>query len=146
MTDQTSYLFETVPVSQFPLIKKFYSDANYHNKTGRTDEIYCLRDTDLQNKLIAAVRLVKSSEFLILRSMVVTPSLQNQGIGRLFLQHIKTALKDRECWCFPFEGLEDFYAAINFQIIIPEKAPELIHTKYLQYRQQGRKISIMRYR
>ena len=145
MTITNNYHFEQVPVSHYPLVKSFYKSARYHSQIGRKDEVYILRDATQQNKIIAATRLVKTADYLILRSMVVLPERQHQGIGSYFLEQLKPSLSKRSCWCFPFEWLETFYAAIGFQSFAPEDAPSLIRTKHHQYSEQGRKILIMGY-
>ena len=137
--------FEAVPGSHIPLVKQFYKQAQYFNQVGRKDEVYCLRAIPFAKQIVAAVRLVKTADYLILRSMVVLPELQRQGLGKDLLQQITNTLNQRTCWCFPFEWLEGFYQSAGFECVQAEKAPKLIHTKYLQYRQQGRKILIMRY-
>jgi len=145
MFNPADYRFESVPASHAPLIKNFYKRAAYFNQVGRKDEVYCLRAIPSANQIVAAVRLVKTADYLILRSMVVLPDLQRQGLGKYFLRQIDQALDQRACWCFPFEWLEEFYASIGFEQIKPEHAPVLIQNKYQQYRQQGRKILIMHY-
>lgn len=145
MLNPTDYRFESVPTSHAPLVKKFYKESAYFNQVGRKDEVYCLRAIHSANQIVAAVRLVKTADYLILRSMVVLPDLQRQGLGKYFLNQIDQALDQRTCWCFPFEWLEGFYASIGFKQIKAEHAPVLIHNKYQQYRQQGRKILIMHY-
>lgn len=145
MINLERYCFESVPPSHFPLIKQFYKQVNYFNQVGRKDEVYCLRDTSDGNAIVAAVRLVKTADYLILRSMVVAPASQRQGLGKLFLQQVIAQLGKRTCWCYPFEWLEDFYKSAGFICIEPEKAPLLIHTKYQQYLAQGRKLLIMRF-
>ena len=137
--------FESVLPSHFPLIKQFYKASNYFSQVGRKDEVYCLRDRPNGNAIVAAVRLVKTADYLILRSMVVSPDYQRRGLGTYFLQHISSRLNQRTCWCYPFEWLETFYQTSGFICITPENAPLLIHTKYQQYLQQGRKLLIMRY-
>jgi GNAT superfamily N-acetyltransferase len=143
MTD--NFHFEQVPSSHYPLVKSFYKTAHYHNQIGRKDEVYVLRDRTQQNRIIAATRLVKTADYLILRSMVVLPEHRGQGIGAYFLEQLKPFLSQRSCWCFPFQWLEHFYAAIGFVHFSPEDAPNLIQNKYYQYREQGRKILIMGY-
>lgn len=145
MNNSNKFLFENITSKLFPLIKNFYKSANYFNQVGRKDEVYALREISQQNRIIAAVRLVKTADFLILRSMVVLPEMQTQGIGKYFLEQLKPFLSNRACWCFPFEWLEGFYAAAGFIKYSPEDAPTLIRNKYRQYSEQGRKILIMGY-
>lgn len=141
----TDYHFEAVPASHLPLIKQFYKEAAYFSQVGRKDEVYCLRATQQHNKIIAAARLVKTADYLILRSMVVLPDYQRHGLGKYFLVHLTSALNHRPCWCFPFRWLESFYSSIGFQRVTAEQAPNVIANKYTQYLQQGRKLLIMRY-
>ncbi len=145
MIDTTQFSFEQVPLSHYPLVKNFYKSARYFNQVGRKDEVYVLRDSQQHNKIVAAVRLVKTADYLILRSMVVLPESQQQGLGTYFLKQLKPFLENRACWCFPFEWLENFYASIGFETFSSENAPRLIQNKFQQYSDQGRKILIMGY-
>jgi len=145
MRNSSDFHFEKVPPSHYALVKRFYKTAHYFNQVGRKDEVFILREVLQQNRIIAAARLVKTADYLILRSMVVLPELQRQGLGKHFLEQLKPSLMNRSCWCFPFEWLEDFYTAIGFLPFAPENAPSLIRSKYHQYTEQGRKILIMGY-
>ena len=145
MIETQHFIFEQVQVSHFPLVKNFYKAANYFSQVSKKDEVYILRDSTQNNSIIAAVRLVKTADYLILRSMVVLPERQRQGIGHFFLENLKPHLGRRNCWCFPFKWLETYYASIGFQTCLPEEAPILIRNKFLQYSEQGRKILIMGY-
>lgn len=143
MIKPTHFLFEKVPLTHYPLVKSFYKSANYFSQVGKKDEVYVLRDTSQHNKIVAAARLVKTADYLILRSMVVTPDIQRQGLGQHFLTGLKKALSERECWCYPFEWLESFYQKIGFKTLSPEDCPVLIKNKHQQYTEQGRKLLIM---
>jgi N-acetylglutamate synthase-like GNAT family acetyltransferase len=145
MNDSLTYHFERVSLDYLPLIKRFYKEADYVHQVGRKDEVYCLREPQQHNRIIAAVRLVKNADYLILRSMVVLPEMQKKGIGKYFLQKTTETLQSRTCWCYPFTWLESFYLSAGFKPVIPDNAPVLIHTKYRQYREQGRNILIMCY-
>lgn len=145
MTNSHNFLFEHVSPPHFPLVKKFYKSANYFSQVGKKDEVYILRDRSQGNKIIAAARLVKTADYLILRSMVVLPERQRQGIGQYFLEQIQPYLSQRNCWCFPFEWLKSYYASVGFEDTPPEHAPTLIRNKFNQYTEQGRKILIMGY-
>ena len=60
------------------------------------------------------------------------------------LNHLVEKLESRECWCFPFNGLETFYGAIGFKVRLPDNSPNIIQQKYQQYFSQGKKIFIMK--
>jgi len=138
------YLFETLTPEQFPLAKQFYKTSRYPHAIGREDDVYIVRQVSKNNKLIAAVRLVKMGNYIILRSMVVSIELRGLGIGSLLLNQLEQYLSSN-CWCFPFEWLESFYANAGFVCISAENAPIEIRSKYLQYLSQGKKLILMHY-
>lgn len=140
-----NFALERLDPPRFPLAKQFYKQANYHSHVGKEDEVYILRNNNSNNKIVAAVRLVKSDQYLILRSMVVAPSEQRQGIGSRLLTELKPHLANRECWCFPFEWLKAFYAQIGFQAQNIEQAPPYIAESLRRYIRQGRKLILMKY-
>lgn len=138
------WLFDTLNPEQFPLAKQFYKTSRYPHAIGREDKVYVLRQAAKSNKLIAAVRLVHMSDYIILRSMVVSHELRGLGLGSLLLKQLKQFLPSN-CWCFPFEWLKDFYANAGFVCVDVENAPIEIKTKYLQYLSQGKKLTLMHY-
>jgi len=135
------YLFEQLSSSHFPLAKKFYKSSRYSSKIGREDEVYVIRHKSI---IIAALKLVKLGPYLILRSMVVCPTYRQSGIGNFMLRQLEKNLEHRECWCFPFDGLENFYGSIGFKRCLPDNAPNEIRLKFQQYYSQGKKIFIMK--
>ena len=135
------YCFEQLMPSQFPLAKKFYKSARYPSNIGREDEVYVVLH---QSIIIATLKLVKLDQYLILRSMVVSPMHRRTGVGLFMLHRLAKKLKTRECWCFPFNGLESFYGAIGFNAYRPENSPSIIRQKYQQYFSQGKQIFIMK--
>jgi len=143
-----SYSFEQLSPPLFPLAKKFYKRTKYHSHIGREDEVYVAREQSTEDpasdkEIVAAVRLVRLDRFLILRSMVVSPNRQRKGIGRFLLEHLAPAIGERDCWCFPFEWLEEFYSLVQFKKLSPDLCPPAIAHKYQQYTSQGRKLLIM---
>lgn len=135
------YYFEHLTPPQFPLAKKFYKSARYPSNIGREDEVYVVRH---QSTIVATLKLVKLDQYLILRSMVVAPLYRRTGVGLFMLHHLAEKLETRKCWCFPFDGLEAFYGAIDFKTQLPENSPNIIRQKYQQYFSQGKKIFIMK--
>jgi len=139
--DTDEYHFEKLMPPQFPLAKKFYKSARYPNNIGREDEVYIVRH---QSIIIAALKLVQLDQYLILRSMVVSRLHRRAGVGLFMLRCLAEKLEKRECWCFPFDGLETFYSVIGFRACLPENSPHIIRQKYQQYFSQGKKIFIMK--
>lgn len=136
-----AYRFDQLSPPQYPLAKKFYKSARYPSNIGREDEVYVLR---YQLNIVAALKLVKLDQYLILRSMVVSPQHRRSGLGLLVLQNLAQRLNTRTCWCYPFADLETFYAAIGFKRCQPENSPKIIQQKYQQYFSQGKSIIIMK--
>jgi len=141
LKEANEYHFEQLMPPQFPLAKKFYKSARYPNNIGREDEVYVVLH---QSNIIATLKLVKLDQHLILRSMVVSPMYRRTGVGLFMLHRLAQKLETRECWCFPFNGLESFYGAIGFKAYRPENSPTIIRKKYQQYFSQGKKIFIMK--
>jgi N-acetylglutamate synthase-like GNAT family acetyltransferase len=139
-----SYYVERLDPPRFPLAKQFYKQAHYHSHVGKEDEVYVLRDKSQNNRIIAAVRLVKSDQYLILRSMVVLPTMQGKGVGSFLLNEVDEHIDRRECWCFPFEWLESFYSGISFEVMLPDQAPAHIAESFRRYLRQGRKLKLMK--
>ena len=142
--EENKYFLEALDPPRFPLAKLFYKRANYHSHIGKEDEVYVLRDRALNNEIIAAVRLVKSDQYLILRSMVVLPTIQRNGLGSLLLSQLSQHIGERECWCFPFEWLKAFYSRIDFQKIDVDSAPPFIAETLRRYLRQGRRLILMK--
>lgn len=138
------YLFETLAPEQFPLAKQFYKTSHYPHAIGRKDKVYVVRQASKNNQLIAAVRLVKMDNHIILRSMVVSKEFRGLGIGSLLLNQLEQYLYSN-CWCFPFEWLESFYGNAGFVSVSVENSPLEIQSKFLQYISQGKKLTLMRY-
>ena len=139
--DPSEYHFSHLEPPLFPLAKKFYKSARYPSNIGREDEVYVVRHNNI---IVAALKLVKLDQYLILRSMVVSPLYRRSGVGLFMLNHLVEKLESRECWCFPFNGLETFYGAIGFKVRLPDNSPNIIQQKYQQYFSQGKKIFIMK--
>lgn len=139
-----NYFLERLDPPRFPLAKQFYKQANYHSHVGKEDEVFVLRDSTQNNKIVAAVRLVKSDQYLILRSMVVLPKYQKKGLGRQLLSMLEEHIGERECWCFPFEWLESFYSIIHFQQVEITSSPRFIAESLRRYLRQGRKLILMK--
>lgn len=133
--------FQAITPTAFPLVKQFYKAASYHHGIGRKDEVYAVR---FESSIISALRLVPMDNYLLLRSMVVSPSYRGKGVGLFMLEKLTKALSQRSCWCFPFEQLESFYRYAGFVKQSPETCPNNIAHKFQQYRLSGKKIIVMK--
>jgi len=86
----------------------------------RDQEIFAARDGAA---IVAALRLCPEAGTLVLRTVVVAEGRRGQGIGRALLLVASTAIGPRECWCFPWSYLEDFYGAIGFVRVSDDAVP-----------------------
>jgi predicted N-acetyltransferase YhbS len=78
--------------------------------------------------LVGALRLCSEAGTLVLRTVVVAERRRGRGIGRALLARVSEAIGRRECWCFPWTHLEDFYGAIGFRQVAPQEVPPaLLH-------------------
>ena len=90
-----------------------------------SQELLVARDGEV---LVAALRLCREAETLVLRTVVVAEGRRGRGIGRALLARASEAIGPRECWCFPWKHLEGLYAAIGFQQVAREDVPPtLLH-------------------
>lgn len=99
----------------------------------------------LNNKIVAAVRLHPVQSHHLLRSMCVAAELRNTGIGTQLLQYLQPVLQKIECYSFPFEHLLKFYRRANFILCDTHSAPTAIADKFNRYINNGKKITLMKF-
>ncbi len=99
----------------------------------------------LNQRLVAALRLHPVNSAYLLRSMCVSAEHRHQGIGSALLTYLQSPLEQIECYSFPFSHLLDFYARAQFQICEAATVPQSIYDKYHRYRDNGKKIILMKH-
>ena len=132
--------------SILPLIKRFFHSQGMRAQAAKADDIVIARTSiDTTNKIIGALRLCPIEDSWLLRSMCIDEKFQRKGIGLKMLYTIQDSLSSKDCYCFPYNYLENFYKRAGFQVIDSDEAAPEIKRLYDQYLSNGKKISIMQF-
>ena len=116
-------------------------------QAAKSDDIIITRTiTDNGSAIIGALRLCPVKGSWLLRSMCIDEQFQGKGIGLHMLEQIQNNLSSKDCYCFPYTYLENFYKKAGFQIIDASDATPEIQALYEQYLKNGKNISIMQFR
>ena len=123
-----------------PQIKRFYRDHGFRAQAPKSDDIYIAL---LDNKLIGALRLIPVDNHWLLRSMCVHEEYRGKGVGSYMLGILKDVLREKQCYCFPYTHLKEFYSQIGFKRIETNEAPFTICEKYRMYLNKKKNILLM---
>ena len=124
----------TADVTQHPQVKRFFKDNGFRPQAGKADIIYTAK---LGQSIIAALRLCRYENSWLLRSMCVSDSHRNKGVGSAMLSSISTDLLAKKCYSFPYRHLQSFYQAVGFSLIDIDQAEPNIANKYNNYLSKG---------
>ena len=147
MTDSLPQItVSTADVTILPLVKRFFHTQGMRSQAAKVDEIIITRNKQSPNNtIIGALRLCPVQNSWLLRSMSIEHSFQRKGIGLYMLKQIKDNLSKKECYCFPYKHLEEFYRKAGFQVIDESEANDEIRQFYRQYIESGKDILIMQF-
>ncbi len=127
----------------FPLAKKFYKHFGQTTKTNRQDQIYAaFRNNTMQ----ACARIAPYGDARLLRSVFVAPDYRDQGLGSALITHALEKCSLNEVWTFPYRNLDSMYEALGFYHFAVENAPDTIQKAFKTYSDQGKHISLMRWK
>ena len=124
-------------------VKRFYREHKMKPQAPKSDDIYIAL---LGNKLIGALRLCPYESTWLLRSMCIKTDLRGKGIGHYMLSKLVEILAEKQCYCFPYSHLENFYHKIGFEKITSNDTAEVIEKKYNGYIANGKKILLMQFK
>lgn len=146
MTDSLSqFTVSIADTAILPLVKRFFQSQGMRSQAAKSDDVVIIRDAAANNIIIGALRLCPVNGSWLLRSMSIDKDYQRQGLGLYMLEQIKTTLKDKQCYCFPYCHLESFYQAAGFIKTQASDADSGIEQLYKQYTEKGKQLLIMRY-
>ena len=126
---------------RFPLVKRFYQAYYPAGKANKADPIWVLED----NKQIrVCLRLKQFQHCQLLTAMVTHPDFRNLGLGQALLNALhhdeSQPLSAKQCYCFAFEHLENFYQSSHFSRISEECLPEELKQRFRAYTQSGKRL------
>lgn len=125
-----------------PIVKRFYKLNGMRAQAPKGDLIFT---ASVNSKLVAALRLNPVNQCYLLRSMCVAADLRHQGIGSELLMFLQNQLNSIECYCFPYNNLQQFYTKAGFQLCDTDIAPEAIADKFNRYLSNGKDICLMKH-
>lgn len=127
----------------FPMAKKFYKQFGQATKTNRQDQIYAAFGN---NTMLACARIAPYGEARLLRGVFVAPAHRGQGLGRALVNHALENCSLSEIWTFPYTHLNGMYETLRFDHLAIENAPLTIQKAFKIYSDQGKQISLMRWK
>ncbi len=120
-------------------VRLFYDTVSYGGGTHPGDRLLVARGGD---EVVAAARLCKEEESLVLRGMYVAQECRRQGLGSKLLEVASATIGSSECWCLPHTHLMGFYSQIGFKE--SEAIPEFLAKRHSRYTKSGRVVTAMR--
>jgi len=129
-------------VNQLQLVKRFFKENGFRAQAAKSDIIYI---ATLEHAIVGALRLCPYDKNWLLRSMCIKEEHRHKGIGLMLLKFIRNELQSKQCYCFPYDYLENFYHQAGFVRIDPPQAETNIVERYNSYISKGKKILIMKF-
>jgi len=125
---------------EYDQVRALYKTCGYGGGLIDSDRVVVAGD----GKIVAAVRICRENDVLILRGMQVKQEYQRKGIGLAMLRFLQNQMDMSGCFCLPYKHLVNFYAQIGFEEISPKDAPSFLAGRLEKYRGNGnREITIM---
>ena len=137
------FVIRSLAPALFPLAKKFYKHFGQATKTNRQDQIYGVFS---DNTMQACARIAPYGDARLLRGVFVAPDYRGQGLGSALITHALEKCSLNEVWTFPYTHLNSMYEALGFHRIAVENAPDTIQKAFKAYSDQGKHISLMRWK
>jgi len=129
-------------VNQLQLVKRFFKANGFRSQAAKSDIIYIARQ---KHSIVGALRLCLYDKSWLLRSMCIIENYRCKGIGIMLLKSIHDELDSKQCYCFPYNYLENFYQQAGFIRIEPQQASVIIADRYNSYIAKGKKILLMKF-
>lgn len=130
-----------VTEEELHVLNRFYKRNGHKGKASNKDHAYWLKE---DKKILAAVRFTPTADGILLRGLWVDKAFRQQGIGSTLLQACRPYWQGQDCYCFPYQHLQDFYTKLGFSS--PNASTPLFFLQQLtRYQQRGEKILLMQY-
>lgn len=141
MMDDPQEVLEWVAADNLAAVASFYEDVGYGVGVEPGDRIMVAREG---KRIVAAVRLCREVNTLVLRGMYVAADRRGRGIGSRLLEAAAPAMQSRECWCLPYAHLRGFYSQVGFDECPLEQAPGFLEKRARRYLKSGDEVIIMK--
>lgn len=139
--DNHSHSISVVPDSELFRLNRFYKRNGHKGKADTADTAFWLKDG---NEILAAIRFTADDNDLLLRGLWVHKERRGQGLGDKLLRECRHYWAKHNCFCYPFNHLEAFYAQHGF-VTADEHTPAHLLRKLKSYQQRGEEVILMQY-
>lgn len=135
--------FEEIPHLRLPLVDRFYKAQNAKVTCGKNERVFTLAQAPLG--FIAAVRLFEfPSKSYWLRNMMVHRECRNQGVGRLLMNGICSAIPNQDIYCYSLIEVTEFYQKLGFSFVGEKETAPDIWGNFSRYKARGRDWVLMK--
>ena len=117
-------------IEELDKVLEFYKTCSYSGGATQDDLIIC---AEMDNIIVAVVRLCNENQTLVLRGMQVDKQFQRQGIGKKLLSRLDKIIDTQTCYCIPYGHLEKFYSSIGFKKVDSNKIPDHLFKRLCKY-------------
>jgi N-acetylglutamate synthase-like GNAT family acetyltransferase len=139
------YNHQLIDRLHFPLAKKIFQAYYPSGKANKADPIWVLTE---QEKIRVCLRLKQFEHCKLLTAMVTHPDFRNQGLGRILLTALeldpRQPFSTKDCYCFAFSHLQDFYQSVHFNLIDIEALPDVLKGRFQAYCNAGKTLIPMK--
>ena len=119
---------------EYKFISEFYSRFEEDIHVAENETVFVAH---VEKEIVGVVRLVNESTYFVLRTLIVSPDFQKQGIGsaltRTLIAHVPT---DMPIYCLPYPHVRIFYGHFGFKEISPEALPDVLKQRYYEYKKE----------
>lgn len=130
-----------IPTIEIPLVNKFYKGNNARGKAKRHDNVWVAKTTEI----IAACKVQTIGSHYLLTGLMVSKPWRNKKIGQMLISRLLIN-QEKSIYTFPYISLVPWYLSLGFKQIELSEIPDAIQEKFAVYHQQGRNISVLRYK
>lgn len=129
---------ERLPVSQLPLLNKFYRSHGSRMRVSQPAEAWVIRNPTIT----AGLCLTTVDNGYWLTGLFVGAEHRQHGLAQQLVKHIQTVYSEASIWLFCHPELIGFYQQLGFRLA--EELPESLKTRLTRY-QQNKTLIAMQY-
>ncbi|HEY7884227.1 MAG TPA: GNAT family N-acetyltransferase [Cellvibrionaceae bacterium] len=131
-----------IAAQELPLADRFYKGCGEKARTGKTDRVFVLKQRHLW---LAAARIVRVNDALLLRNLTVLPAMRRRGLARQLMLSLLKQLQPMPVYCYALAELVGFYESLGFDRISTDSVPAAIATPFIRYQNNGKTFVLMSY-
>lgn len=95
MNKETAVSIHFLDKDRYPQAQNFYESVGYHQPIQLDDLVVA---AELDSKISGVVRLAFENDCIVLRGMMVAPTLQRKGVGTMMLRELERHMGSRDVY------------------------------------------------